>query len=157
MRRLAFAVLLCGFNQSKDLWHGRPAREYPDWSATVWAAMPAGITRRMRVPIQPLMFARQVRGVYEDVSSKELMHHDALLSACQKNRIKGLFDPGSYNTWLFRSLMNPQNYSIWIEAEEWAAGEWTPHHDNTDVMVHLSRWSAIGRYFFLGSKYSFAR
>ena len=35
--------------------------------------------------------------------------------------------------------------SIWIEAEEWAAGEWTPANDNTDVIVTLedkSRWIA---------------
>lgn len=28
-----------------------------------------------------------------------------------------------------------QKYSIWIEAEEWAAGEWTPADDNSDVTV----------------------
>jgi len=35
--------------------------------------------------------------------------------------------------------------SIWIEAEEWAAGEWTPADDNTDVIVTCddgSRWVA---------------
>ncbi len=35
--------------------------------------------------------------------------------------------------------------SIWIEAEEWASGEWTPANDNTDVIVTLedkSRWIA---------------
>ena len=31
--------------------------------------------------------------------------------------------------------MNAQNYSIWIEAEQWAPGEWTPSDDNTDVIV----------------------
>src|SRR6267142_2266785 len=31
--------------------------------------------------------------------------------------------------------MNTQNYSIWIAAEEWAPGEWTPNDDNTDVIV----------------------
>jgi hypothetical protein len=37
------------------------------------------------------------------------------------------------------------NYSIWIEAEEWAVGEWTPIDDNSDVIVTLEngeRWMA---------------
>ena len=28
-----------------------------------------------------------------------------------------------------------RTYSIWIEAEQWAPGEWTPDDDNSDVMV----------------------
>ena len=35
--------------------------------------------------------------------------------------------------------------AIWIEAEKWASGEWTPDDDNTDVIVTLddgSRWVA---------------
>jgi hypothetical protein len=28
-----------------------------------------------------------------------------------------------------------QKYSIWIEAEEWAPGEWTPTDDNSDVII----------------------
>jgi hypothetical protein len=38
-----------------------------------------------------------------------------------------------------------QKYSIWIEAEEWADGEWTPADDNTDVTVtfgNSKRWVA---------------
>jgi len=38
-----------------------------------------------------------------------------------------------------------QKYSIWIEAEEWADGEWTPTDDNTDVIVTFEngkRWVA---------------
>ncbi len=34
---------------------------------------------------------------------------------------------------------------IWIEAEHWAPGEWTPDDDNSDVLVTLDdgeRWSA---------------
>jgi hypothetical protein len=41
--------------------------------------------------------------------------------------------------------MNMKNHSIWIEAEEWAAGEWTPDDDNTDVIVTFekgARWVA---------------
>lgn len=41
--------------------------------------------------------------------------------------------------------MNTQQYSIWIEAEEWAPGEWTPRDDNTDVIVTFedgARWVA---------------
>jgi len=36
-------------------------------------------------------------------------------------------------------------YSVWIEAEEWADGEWTPADDNTDVIVTFEngrRWVA---------------
>ena len=38
-----------------------------------------------------------------------------------------------------------QKYSIWIEAEEWAPGEWTPADDNSDVIVTFEngeRWVA---------------
>jgi hypothetical protein len=38
-----------------------------------------------------------------------------------------------------------QIQTIWIEAEEWAPGEWNPQDDNTDVIVTLedgSRWAA---------------
>ncbi|HLH61192.1 MAG TPA: hypothetical protein VKV20_05860 [Ktedonobacteraceae bacterium] len=38
-----------------------------------------------------------------------------------------------------------QNYTVWIEAEEWTPGEWTPDDDNTDVIVTRedgSRWAA---------------
>jgi hypothetical protein len=38
-----------------------------------------------------------------------------------------------------------QGYTLWIEAEEWAPGEWTPADDNTDVYVTFadgSRWVA---------------
>lgn len=38
-----------------------------------------------------------------------------------------------------------QKYSIWIEAEEWAEGEWTPADDNSDVIVTIEngeRWVA---------------
>jgi hypothetical protein len=41
--------------------------------------------------------------------------------------------------------MNAQKYSIWIEAEEWVVGEWSPRDDNTDVMVTFedgARWMA---------------
>lgn len=38
-----------------------------------------------------------------------------------------------------------QGYTLWIEAEEWDPGEWTPTDDNTDVIVTFedgSRWVA---------------
>src|SRR5918998_6898861 len=38
-----------------------------------------------------------------------------------------------------------QKYSIWIEAEEWAEGEWTPADANSDVIVTFEngeRWVA---------------
>src|SRR5437773_12415829 len=41
--------------------------------------------------------------------------------------------------------MNTEKYSIWIEAEHWAPGEWTPLDDNTDVIVTFedgARWVA---------------
>lgn len=41
-----------------------------------------------------------------------------------------------------------QKYSIWIEAEVWAEGEWTPADDNSDVIVAFEngeRW--VGTFF----------
>lgn len=38
-----------------------------------------------------------------------------------------------------------QSYKIWIEAEEWRAGSWTPDDADTDVIVTRedgSRWAA---------------
>jgi hypothetical protein len=38
-----------------------------------------------------------------------------------------------------------QKYSIWVEAEQWAPGEWTPANGNSDVMVTFEngeRWVA---------------
>lgn len=35
--------------------------------------------------------------------------------------------------------------ALWIEAEQWAPGEWTPKDDNTDLIVTIdeeSRWVA---------------
>lgn len=37
------------------------------------------------------------------------------------------------------------NYTVWIEAEEWSTGSWTPDDTNTDVIVTYedgSRWVA---------------
>jgi hypothetical protein len=33
------------------------------------------------------------------------------------------------------AMPQPRGYTLWIEAEEWAPGEWTPADDNTDVIV----------------------
>lgn len=41
--------------------------------------------------------------------------------------------------------MNVQPFLLWIEAEEWAPGQWNPADDVTDVVVTLpdgSRWVA---------------
>jgi hypothetical protein len=38
-----------------------------------------------------------------------------------------------------------QQYSIWIEAEQWAFGRWTPEDTNSDVIITFedgSRWVA---------------
>ncbi|HEX6607873.1 MAG TPA: hypothetical protein VF276_13275 [Chloroflexia bacterium] len=38
-----------------------------------------------------------------------------------------------------------QPYSIWIEAEQWAPGHWTPADENSDVIITFedgSRWVA---------------
>lgn len=38
-----------------------------------------------------------------------------------------------------------QNFSIWIEAEQWAPGDWTPADANSDVIVTFEegkRWVA---------------
>ena len=44
-----------------------------------------------------------------------------------------------------KSSLRNKKYSIWIEAEEWAVGEWDINNDNTDVIVEFedgSRWVA---------------
>jgi hypothetical protein len=41
--------------------------------------------------------------------------------------------------------MESSQYSIWIEAEEWAVGEWNKYDANTDVIVTFkdgARWIA---------------
>ena len=41
--------------------------------------------------------------------------------------------------------MTEQSFNLWIEAEEWPAGEWTPEDAVTDVVVTVgdgSRWIA---------------
>ncbi|WP_379136709.1 hypothetical protein [Paenibacillus sp. sgz500958] len=41
--------------------------------------------------------------------------------------------------------MKGSPYTIWIEAEQWAEGEWNIHDDNTDAIVTFedgSRWVA---------------
>ena len=47
---------------------------------------------------------------------------------------------------LIMGVVNRQTVSsIWIEAEEWAPGQWTPIDDNSDVIVTLgdgTRWVA---------------
>jgi hypothetical protein len=43
------------------------------------------------------------------------------------------------------TTVSDSSRDIWIEAEHWAPGEWTPENDNSDVVVTLkdgSRWSA---------------
>lgn len=32
--------------------------------------------------------------------------------------------------------------TVWIEAENWASGEWTPDNDSTDVIVTLEDGAA---------------
>lgn len=42
-------------------------------------------------------------------------------------------------------MPQPHHYTLWIEAEEWAPGEWTPADINTDVIITFddaSRWVA---------------
>lgn len=41
--------------------------------------------------------------------------------------------------------MVSDKYNVWIEAEEWAVGEWDIHNGNTDVIVEFvneKRWIA---------------
>lgn len=41
--------------------------------------------------------------------------------------------------------MLSDKYNVWIEAEEWAVGEWDIHNGNTDVIVEFDnekRWVA---------------
>jgi len=38
-----------------------------------------------------------------------------------------------------------REYTVWLEAEQWEIGQWTPEDDSTDVIVAWkdgSRWSA---------------
>jgi len=42
-------------------------------------------------------------------------------------------------------MPQPRDYTLWIEAEEWAPGEWILADDNTEVIVRFadgSRWVA---------------
>jgi hypothetical protein len=41
-----------------------------------------------------------------------------------------------------------QRYSVWIEAEEWAPGEWTPADDNSDVIVTFENGGSWVTTFF---------
>ena len=41
-----------------------------------------------------------------------------------------------------------QSYIIWIEAEEWDLGSWTPNDANTDVIVTRADGSRWGASFF---------
>lgn len=44
--------------------------------------------------------------------------------------------------------MDTRKYTIWIEAEEWAQGEWDIHNDNTDVFVEFEDGERWGASFF---------
>ncbi len=41
-----------------------------------------------------------------------------------------------------------QDYKVWIEAEEWAEGEWNILNDNTDVIVEFTDGSCWVASFF---------
>jgi hypothetical protein len=41
-----------------------------------------------------------------------------------------------------------ESYSVWIEAEMWAEGEWNPPDDNTDVTVTFADGTAWFATFF---------
>ena len=43
---------------------------------------------------------------------------------------------------------NRLNLSIWIEAEQWAPGKWTPIDDNSDVIVTLENGNSWIATFF---------
>ena len=44
--------------------------------------------------------------------------------------------------------MEHQNYYIWIEAEQWASGEWNPTDCNSDVMVSFEKGAEWVATFF---------
>jgi hypothetical protein len=50
----------------------------------------------------------------------------------------------------YKMMMNKdeQSYTIWIEAEEWVPGAWTPEDDTTDVIVTWEDGSRWGASFF---------
>lgn len=41
-----------------------------------------------------------------------------------------------------------QSYELWIEAENWAPGEWVPENTNSDVLVTLSDGRVYTATFF---------
>ena len=45
-------------------------------------------------------------------------------------------------------MPQPHSCTLWIEAEEWAPGEWTPADDNTDVIVTFEDASCWVATFF---------
>ena len=44
--------------------------------------------------------------------------------------------------------MEDQNYYVWIEAEQWASGEWNPTDGNSDVMVSFEKGAEWVATFF---------
>jgi hypothetical protein len=44
--------------------------------------------------------------------------------------------------------MENQNYYIWIEAEQWASGEWNPADCNSDVIVSFEEGAEWAATFF---------
>ncbi|QUL52688.1 hypothetical protein KDC22_19855 [Paenibacillus tritici] len=44
--------------------------------------------------------------------------------------------------------MHGMKYSIWIEAEQWAEGEWSIYDDNTDAIITFEDGSRWGASFF---------
>jgi hypothetical protein len=36
-----------------------------------------------------------------------------------------------------------RDYSIWIEAEQWYRGEWTPADDNSNVVVEFDHGTSL--------------
>jgi hypothetical protein len=45
-------------------------------------------------------------------------------------------------------MAKPRRYRVWIEAEGWASGAWTPEDDNTDVIVTFDDGEAWVATFF---------
>ena len=99
---------------------------------------------------------KKVTCIFESVFSDVLSlgkEYTVIDKDYEKNQIK-IYDDKNRARWFPAYCFNkaegniPRIQSIWIEAEEWVPGEWTPDDDNTDVIVTFSGGSKWVATFF---------
>src|SRR6185295_19098650 len=84
-------------------------------------------------------------------SGRDSLHNDRQHAV--QSRLAATLRRGSYagvsklagQATIMSTASKQANYSIWIEAEEWAPGEWNPFDANSDVLVsfeHGRTWVA---------------